>query len=163
MTKWLEAVMAQISAITDEQTNVFMPKKKGCSHQKVVGVLDAELKALYFLYRQNELRGEELTADLSTCAEAERENIDLQRQRHVGQAEALKLLFWASCFELYPELYGKPEVGLFAGWKLCWADHGKAFMEAFSAGLVNESEVEDDESQPRVRISIIGLGSFGLR
>lgn len=160
MTKWLEAVLAQASAVTDEQANVFMPKKKGCSHQTVVGVLDTELKALYFLYRQNDLRGEELLAELSTCSEAERENIALQCRRHVTQAEALQLLFWTSCFELYPELHGKPEVGLFAGWELCWADHDKAFMEAFAAGLVNDSE--DDESQPRVRISIIGVGGFGL-
>lgn len=159
MTNWLQAVMAQASAVTDEQAQIFMPKKKRCSHQTVVGALDTDLKALHFLYRQNDLRGDELMAELSTCAAGERDNIALQCRRHFTQAEALKNMFWASCFERYPELYGKPEVGLYADWELCWADHDKAFMEGFREGLASDSE--SDQSGPRVRISIVGLGSFG--
>lgn len=159
MTDWFQAILAQASAVTDEQAQIFMPKKKRCSHQTVVGVLDTGLKALYFLFRQNDLRGEELMAELSTCAAAERENIALQCRRHVTQAEALQHMFWTSCFERYPELYGKPEVGLYAGWELCWADHDKAFMEAFREGLASDSEGE--QSDPRIRISIIGFGNFG--
>jgi len=135
MTPFLNSVLAQLSAVTDEQILAAEPKQLPCKHATVVGVLDRDHQALYALMRLNHQRYEELCATpMSDLSAQDQRALAVSAFHLKKQIEALLALFWVSCAESFPDIQDKPEHPIFAGWQLCWADHAQAFRDEVENG-----------------------------
>lgn len=118
MPAWLKSIQAALKKVSGEDS--VEPDYEGCEHDHVVGVADIELRKLFFLFLQNKKQSQEAAAAVLTFGGKDREAKLQEAARFDTQADVLKDVFWVSCRHAFPELWGKPNIGIRKGWKVVW-------------------------------------------
>ncbi len=121
MSAWLKSIQVAIKQVTDEDS--VEPDYEGCEHDHVVGVADSDLRKLFFLFLQNKKQSQGAAAEVLLLSGKDREAKLQEAAKFDTQADVLKDVFWVSCRHAFPQLWGKPNIGLRKGWKVVWTDH----------------------------------------
>ena len=131
MSAWLKSIQAALKKVTGEDS--VEPDSEGCSHDHVVGIANQELRKLYFLLLQNKKQSQEAAAAVLLLSGKDREVKLQEAAKFDTQTDVLRDVFWVSCCHSFPELWGKPNIGIRKGWKVVWCEHGHQGLEILDA------------------------------
>lgn len=163
MTKWLEAIFAELKGVSEIQESFAEPEEKPGPRDTVVGVADHDLRKLFFVFKQYRKRTLEIAVSISLCGAKEREQKIKEAMRLDTYADALKELFWVSCRHTFPELWDKPSIGVRKGWKVVWSKPEQRGLDLLGAiigvGALEEmlqeggsGDSSDEASDPKSRL-----------
>lgn len=139
MSAWLKSIQSAIKKVVDEDS--VEPDYEGCRHDHIVGVADADLRKLYYLFLQNKKQSREAAAAVLLLSGEAREAKLQEAAKFDSQADVLRDVFWISCRHSFPELWDKPNIGIRKGWKVVWTEHEQPSLEIIGT-LMGASALE---------------------
>jgi len=154
--QWLEALLAESKAVTEEQEDLAETEQKPGQYDHVVGVAVPDLRKIFFVSKQYHQNALEIASSLILCDPKERKKKESDLARLHLYAEAVRDIFWISCRHAFPELWDKPSIGIRKGWQIVWSEEpderhrgmfggvGATFRKLFGGG---DSGDPDEEAE----------------
>lgn len=146
---YMEILAKQIASVTDEQlagADRRVSKSALGANDHVVGTMDSQLQPLFCVWQNAKLAFKRVVHEIELKFTAgEDMNAELAgRLLHAkDEDELLANLFWHSVRVAHPELAGKTDIGLRAGWQVVWTDPSEPSITDMLSG---------------VRVMVMGMG-----
>lgn len=123
MKTTLESLLAELKGISGKQVAFAEPEEESGSRDHIVGILDEDLRKLFFLIRQYRRRAYEILCTLEGMPNSEKRSKDFNEcLRFETEANSRREIFWALLRGTFPDLWLKNEIGIRAGWKVVWSN-----------------------------------------